>query len=68
MNKFVVKKSSAGLGLFATEIIKKGECIIEYVGETISESEANKRGGKYLFELKTIIFSIILKGCFFAII
>jgi hypothetical protein len=51
MNKFVVKKSSAGLGLFATEIIKKGECIIEYVGETISESEANKRGGKYLFEL-----------------
>lgn len=51
MKKFTVKKSSAGLGLFATEPIKKGELIIEYVGETITETEANRRGGKYLFEL-----------------
>ena len=51
MKKYAVKKSSAGLGLFATESFEKGECIIEYVGETITEAEANRRGGKYLFEL-----------------
>jgi len=49
--KYVVKKSSAGLGLFATAPFKKGELVIEYTGETITEAEANVRGGKYLFEL-----------------
>lgn len=51
VKKVKVKRSSAGLGLFATETFEKGELVIEYVGETISEEEANKRGGKYLFEL-----------------
>lgn len=51
MKKCAVKKSSAGLGLFAAEPIKKGDLIIEYIGETITEAEANRRGGKYLFEL-----------------
>ncbi len=46
-----VKRSSAGLGLFAGTTFEKGELVIEYIGETISEEEANKRGGKYLFEL-----------------
>lgn len=46
-----VKRSSAGLGLFANQEFKKDNLIIEYTGETISEEEANKRGGKYLFEL-----------------
>jgi len=49
--KYQVKKSSAGLGLFATAEIKKGELVIEYTGERITEAEANRRGGKYLFEL-----------------
>ena len=49
--KYAVKKSSAGLGLFATTDIKKGDLIIEYTGERITEAEANRRGGKYLFEL-----------------
>ncbi len=49
--KYIVKKSSAGLGLFATSDFKKGELIIEYTGERITEAEANRRGGKYLFEL-----------------
>lgn len=49
--KHVVKKSSAGLGLFATIDFKKGELVIEYTGERITEAEANERGGKYLFEL-----------------
>lgn len=51
MKDFVVKKSSAGLGLFAARDYKKGELVIEYTGEVISDAEAQRRGGKYLFEL-----------------
>ena len=51
MKKFAVKRSKAGLGLFATTPIKKDEEIIEYTGELISEDEANERGGKYLFRI-----------------
>jgi len=50
-NNIAVKKSSAGLGLFAITDIKKGARVIEYTGEVITEAEANRRGGKYLFEL-----------------
>jgi len=46
-----VKRSTSGLGLFAARDFKKGEQIIEYTGEKITEDEANRRGGKYLFEL-----------------
>lgn len=46
-----VKRSSAGLGLFAAEPIAKDQLIIEYTGERITEAEANRRGGKYLFEV-----------------
>ncbi len=49
--KVRVKRSSAGLGLFAITPFQKGDLVIEYTGETISEPEANRRGGKYLFEL-----------------
>lgn len=51
MKDYVVKKSSAGLGLFAGRDYKKGELVIEYVGEVISDALAQQRGGKYLFEL-----------------
>ena len=51
MKDYLVKRSSAGLGLFANRDYKKDEEIIEYLGETISSDEANERGGKYLFEL-----------------
>lgn len=51
--KLDVKRSYAGLGLFAGEPIKKGARIIEYVGEKISADEANRRGGKYLFEINS---------------
>jgi len=46
-----VKRSSAGLGLFTLEDIKKGQVVIEYTGERISQAEANRRGGRYLFEV-----------------
>ncbi len=44
-----VKRSGSGLGLFALSPIKKGDFIIEYTGERISEDEANRRAGQYLF-------------------
>lgn len=51
MSEPKVKKSKAGLGLFTNKPYKKGDLIIEYTGETITENEANVRGGKYLFQL-----------------
>jgi SET domain-containing protein len=47
-----VKRVPYGLGLFATGPIRKGEIVGEYWGEIITEEEANRRGGKYLFELE----------------
>ncbi len=46
---FEVKRSIAGLGLFALAPFKRGDFIIEYTGELVSTDEANRRGGKYLF-------------------
>ena len=51
--KTVVRKSSAGLGLFAGEPIKKGQIVIEYVGNRMTTAEANKKGGQYLFEVSS---------------
>lgn len=45
----MVRRSVAGLGLFATQPFKRGDFIIEYTGELISTTEADRRGGKYLF-------------------
>lgn len=45
-----VGKSRTGLGLYTLEDIPKGEFIIEYTGEVLTEKEADERGGKYLFE------------------
>lgn len=51
MQKFKVKKGVNGLGLFTNVAFKKGDKIIEYVGEKITPEEADRRGGKYLFEI-----------------
>ncbi len=48
----IVRRSSAGLGLFATTAFKRGDFIIEYTGPRITDTEADKRGGKYLFIVK----------------
>jgi uncharacterized protein len=47
-----VKRGLHGLGLFAADLIKKGAVVAEYWGDLISEKEADRRGGKYLFELE----------------
>ncbi len=49
----VVKRSSAGLGLFATRAFKKGERIIEYFGRVISKAEEYKSRSQYLFEINS---------------
>lgn len=51
--KLNVKRSSAGLGLFAGEDIPKGMCIIEYVGRDISGPEEYTSNSKYLFEISS---------------
>ena len=46
------KRGLAGLGLFAGEAIKKGEMIIEYVGNILTGEEADKKTtSQYLFEI-----------------
>jgi len=51
--KLLVKKSIAGLGLFAGEDIPKGACIIEYKGRVISHEEEYTSRSKYLFEINS---------------
>lgn len=50
-----VKRSSAGLGLFAAVPIKKGKTIIEYIGERIPTSEGDKRDSRYIFNVNSRI-------------
>ncbi len=49
--KFSVQKTSYGLGLFTQVEFKKGEFVIEYLGEKITFEEGERRGGKYLMTL-----------------
>lgn len=46
-----MKRASAGLGLFAAEPIPKDACVIEYVGNLISEEEYRASGSSYLFDI-----------------
>jgi len=51
--KFAVKRSSAGLGLFARVPFKKDEFVIEYTGEIIPNAVADERGNRYIFEISS---------------
>lgn len=46
----VVKRSSAGLGLFAGAKIKRGAYPIEYIGTVVRGKAVNDIANKYLFE------------------
>ena len=50
-HKFEVKRGLNGLGLYARVPFKRGERVIEYTGEHLTEEEAEKRGGQYLFDV-----------------
>ncbi len=47
----IVKRGSAGLGLFAIDAFRKGDFVIEYTGEPLSTAQADAKGGKYLFRV-----------------
>jgi uncharacterized protein len=49
----LVRRSRAGLGLYAGEDIPKGACIIEYKGKVISKEEEYTSKSKYLFEVNS---------------
>lgn len=51
--KLLVKRSSAGLGLFAGEDLPKRACLIEYKGRKISEKEEYTSKSKYLFQINS---------------
>jgi SET domain-containing protein len=53
---FRVGRSRTGLGLFATEPIKKRTCIAEYKGRRLTNEQADKleaRGSRYLYEINS---------------
>ncbi len=50
--KFYLARSPyGGLGLYAAVPFGRGAFVIEYTGERISNAEADRRGGRYLFEV-----------------
>ena len=49
--KFRVGRSNAGLGLFTCESIRRDSFVIEYFGPLLNEATAEKKGGKYLFQI-----------------
>ena len=46
-----IKRSSAGMGLFAALPIPKGACVVEYTGRTLDKGEEYTVRSKYLFEV-----------------
>jgi uncharacterized protein len=48
--KLKTKRSVAGLGLFAEEPIKKGSCVIEYIGNILSPEQEEASNSLYLFD------------------
>lgn len=53
---FRVGRSRTGLGLFATDLIKRGTFIVEYKGRRIRNADADRladRGAKYLYEINS---------------
>ena len=49
--KYRVGMSLVGLGLFATQEMPRGAFVIEYFGKFLTGKEADKKGGKYFFEI-----------------
>jgi hypothetical protein len=46
-----VRRSRAGLGLFANTEIPKGACVIEYVGVPLTPEQVDASQSRYLFEI-----------------
>jgi SET domain-containing protein len=53
---FRIGRSRTGLGLFATQPIRKGAFIVEYKGRKLTTEQADKleaRGNRYLYEINS---------------
>lgn len=60
-DRVVVKRSDIhGRGMFAKRDLKKGERIIEYVGELITHSEANRRGSETYLKANNVNGAVYL--------
>ena len=51
--RFVVKKTTTGLGLFANRPFSRGDFVIEYTGTLLPNDLADKKGGRYLFKVNS---------------
>jgi len=51
--RFVVKRTTTGLGLFATEPIPGRKRLIEYVGRILANEIVDKMRGKYFFGINS---------------
>jgi SET domain-containing protein len=52
-NGFSVRRTPRGLGLFTRRKISRGELVTEYTGRLLPTEEANRKGGRYLFEVNS---------------
>ena len=52
-SNFSVKRSSAGLGLFAATPFEKGDFVIEYTGKILPNKIADYKNSLYLFALNS---------------
>lgn len=59
---FVAPSSVEGYGLFAKEKILRGKFVIEYVGEIISNEEAERRGAFYDLRGCSYLFDLYIRG------
>ena len=50
---FRIGKAKTGLGMFAEELIRKGDFIIEYQGPLVHNDDIDSVANKYLFELNS---------------
>lgn len=46
-----IRRSSAGLGLYTEEQIRKDAFVVEYFGPLLLNEKADDRGGRYLFRV-----------------
>jgi len=51
--RFEIKRTNTGLGLFATESIPAGERLVEYVGPILANELVDKMRGKYFFGINS---------------
>lgn len=49
--KLVVRRATAGRGLFAAERIPRGSIIIEYTGKLLTAAEYDRSRSRYLFDI-----------------